>query len=545
MPIPLVALILALPATPPASVTVLAAPELARLSGCACPDGLLQLAPGEHASIELCAPVPCRSLGLGWLGELGAAELELFGPADQCLAREPLFEAEDLASPAFDGGLPGATRRASGLVHAYDGPVERARLLLHGPARLSALRFVWIAPPAQALVAPRSSPAPADAAYPKPPVYDRASWGALAPSCSPGYCNTTHVAVHHSASTSDFDSTSWAQCAANVKSIQTYHMFGNGWCDIGYNYLVCKHGDNFEGRAGGDNVKGAHDGYNCGSMGVCLMGYFHPPYNQSPTAQSLDALEELGAWKCAQQGIDPLGSAYYAGYGGVKPSVYGHKDVGSTACPGDLVYAQLPAIRNAIDDKLTGGGGSAGVLKGILYDAALGTGAPVAGGMVALASGAFVKSSPTGYFEFSLPSGTYAFAACAPGYLIEWSSETVTSGDVWESLGLTAASLPQHALSKISATAFQATVQGDAGAPVYLGWGLEPGIPPADFASIGLLWPDPATLHVFFAGSVPVGGTLALSLQAPYLPGLALHTQALVVKSGVLKLSNGAAFLVQ
>jgi hypothetical protein len=43
-------------------------------------------------------------------------------------------------------------------------------------------------------------------------------------------------------------------------------------------------------------------------------------------------------------------------------NIYGHRDVGSTACPGDIVYAMLPDIRNEVNDKLYGGGGSVVIL---------------------------------------------------------------------------------------------------------------------------------------------------------------------------------------
>ena len=52
-------------------------------------------------------------------------------------------------------------------------------------------------------------------------------------------------------------------------------MKGNGWNDIGYNFLVDKYGQVFEGRYGGveRNVIGAHaEGFNTGSVGIALLG---------------------------------------------------------------------------------------------------------------------------------------------------------------------------------------------------------------------------------------------------------------------------------
>ena len=66
-----------------------------------------------------------------------------------------------------------------------------------------------------------------------------------------------------------------AQSPAIVRAIQLYHVKGNGWNDIGYNFLVDRFGQVFEGRYGGieRNVVGAHaEGFNTGSVGVSLLG---------------------------------------------------------------------------------------------------------------------------------------------------------------------------------------------------------------------------------------------------------------------------------
>ncbi|MFK5956750.1 MAG: N-acetylmuramoyl-L-alanine amidase, partial [Planctomycetota bacterium] len=123
----------------------------------------------------------------------------------------------------------------------------------------------------------------------------------------------------------------------------------------GYNYLICPHGDIFEGRGGGDDVRGAHDGFNCGSMGVAMMGYFHPPYNQTLNLAMQDAFVNLAAWKCDQQNIDPLGTSWYAGFGANQSNLFGHRDVSSTACPGDLAYAELPQLRLQVEQVIQGG----------------------------------------------------------------------------------------------------------------------------------------------------------------------------------------------
>jgi len=193
--------------------------------------------------------------------------------------------------------------------------------------------------------------------YPKPPVNSRSAWGAIPPNCTYAYCNVTHVATHHTAGVGEYSCSGFDDCAADVRAIQSFHMFTNGWCDLGYNYLVSSDGQLWEGRGGGDDVRGAHDGFNCGSMGVSNMGYYHTPFNHVWTEAQLDAEAELGAWKADQKGIDPFGVSFYAGLGANMDNFYGHQDVSATACPGDNIYSRLGELRSRVSDKLNGGGG--------------------------------------------------------------------------------------------------------------------------------------------------------------------------------------------
>ncbi|MHC4380352.1 MAG: golvesin C-terminal-like domain-containing protein, partial [Planctomycetota bacterium] len=256
---------------------------------------------------------------------------------------------------------PAGMKQVSSLVHGLH--AGQTAVLLRFPTSTlpSTLDVFWLPLPHAAGAAALQPAQPASTSFattsslPKPPVFDRTSWGADTPQCSQSYCTTTHVALHHTASASEYQSSSWAECAANVKATQVYHMVTRGWCDIGYNYLVCPHGDIFEGRGGGDDVRGAHDGYNCGSMGVAMMGYFHNPHFQVLNSAMQDAFVDLAAWKCDQQGIDPLGTSFYAGYGANQANLYGHRDVSATACPGDLAHAELPQLRVRVDQEIQGG----------------------------------------------------------------------------------------------------------------------------------------------------------------------------------------------
>jgi hypothetical protein len=156
--------------------------------------------------------------------------------------------------------------------------------------------------------------------------------------------------VHHTAGSNSYTA---AQSAAIVRAIQTYHVKGNGWNDLGYNFLVDKYGQVFEGRFGGveRNVVGAHaEGFNTGSVGVSLLGTYG---STKPTAKALEAIASLLAWRLDVAHLDPLQRLSWISGGNARfPSgtpvslgtISGHRDTGATACPGNALYAQIPAI---------------------------------------------------------------------------------------------------------------------------------------------------------------------------------------------------------
>ncbi|MEM7310798.1 MAG: N-acetylmuramoyl-L-alanine amidase, partial [Planctomycetota bacterium] len=193
------------------------------------------------------------------------------------------------------------------------------------------------------------------------------------------------------------------------------------------------------------------------------------------------------------------------------------------------------------------GGGGAGVLKGILYDAAAGTGAPIADATVALADGAFTVTSASGYFEFALPPGTYDFAATAPGFAAGGAQETVASGDVWESLGLASATTATLALDPLPPAGSLAslTILAASGEPAWLAYAPTPGLPLFDLGATGVLWPALAELVLAPLGAVPGTGVLTVPYFAPSVPGTRVHVQGLVGAGGGFLLTNGAALEAQ
>jgi flagellar hook assembly protein FlgD len=190
-----------------------------------------------------------------------------------------------------------------------------------------------------------------------PHIVPRRSWGADEGivRAAPRYALALHFAVvHHTAGTNDYTP---EESAAIVKGIELYHVKGNGWNDIGYNFLVDRYGQVFEGRGGGiaKNVVGAHaGGFNTGSVGVSVIG----SYGKQPiSSEARTAIVKLLAWRLDLAHVDPLGTVTWSSGGNEKypagtpvtlRAVSGHRDTGLTDCPGNALYAELPALARAV-----------------------------------------------------------------------------------------------------------------------------------------------------------------------------------------------------
>ncbi|MGH9282556.1 MAG: peptidoglycan recognition protein family protein, partial [Acidimicrobiales bacterium] len=195
----------------------------------------------------------------------------------------------------------------------------------------------------------RAGPARAGADVAQPSVVPRAQWGAdeSMRRTNPSFAPIDRIVVHHTV-TPNGD----PDAASTMRAMHAYHVRGNGWDDIGYNFVIDAAGNVFEGRfarsyepgeqptgesADGQGAIGAHaEGDNAGSVGVALMGTFTD--RTGPTPAALESLRRLLAWKADRHGIDGAGSTAWAG-GRVLPTIAGHRDVGSTSCPGDQLWA--------------------------------------------------------------------------------------------------------------------------------------------------------------------------------------------------------------
>ena len=164
-----------------------------------------------------------------------------------------------------------------------------------------------------------------------------------------------HLIVHHTATANDVPD--WS---AVVRTIWNFHALTNGWRDLGYHYLIDPNGVIYEGRAGGDGAAGIHFSCaNTGTLGIAMLGNFMA---EPPTNQALRSLQTLLAQKADALKLQPVESSYHASTGLKLSWIAGHRDANAskiarvcagTQCPGDALYALLPAMRAEVKARLT------------------------------------------------------------------------------------------------------------------------------------------------------------------------------------------------
>ena len=192
-----------------------------------------------------------------------------------------------------------------------------------------------------------------------PNIIARSQWGAneAISTWAPTPSNETRMVVlHHTVGSNNYSPTQSAQI---VRGIYEYHAKTRQWGDIGYNVLVDKYGQIFEGRKGGVhlNIAGAHAApFNTHTFGISLMG----DYTNVPASDlALHAIAKIAAWKLRGvfvSGVHDTAQFTNVFHSGTRhrgtvtlPRFVGHRDVNYTACPGDYIYAnQMAQIRTLI-----------------------------------------------------------------------------------------------------------------------------------------------------------------------------------------------------
>ncbi|MEV6078497.1 peptidoglycan recognition protein [Streptomyces sp. NPDC052069] len=210
-----------------------------------------------------------------------------------------------------------------------------------------------IVPPAPAAVGPA-----APRGLPQPVIVSRASWHADEGLVKevPRYTGAAKaVFVHHTGHSNGYDC---ADAPELIRGVQADHVRSEGWDDIGYNFVVDRCGTIYEGRAGGvaRPVRGAHTkGFNADTVGIAALGSFGAG-TTVPKALA-DGIAKVAAWKL-RPGTDPRGtvelvstndeSLYDKGETARLHVISGHRDSYGTRCPGEVLYALLPVLRDKV-----------------------------------------------------------------------------------------------------------------------------------------------------------------------------------------------------
>jgi hypothetical protein len=271
------------------------------------------------------------------------------------MGTEPVWvgDAKEVQVAVTDGGLaiPAAEPQGGGLAELGIGTASAVIKTLLTTA-LSAVKATLISPESllslgSSLLTPLLG---------GPSVVARAQWGAdEGMRCSqPAFSPAMRGAIiHHTAGSNDYTP---QQSAEIVRGIYAYHARTLNWCDIGYNVLVDKYGQVFEGAFGGldRNVEGTHTGgFNKSTVGVSMIGNLD---EVAPSTAMVSAVSRFLRWRLGKAGVNPASNAqltaesfsdskFPAGAQTNLPVISGHRDYNNTSCPGELGYAALAPIR--------------------------------------------------------------------------------------------------------------------------------------------------------------------------------------------------------
>ncbi len=334
---------------------------------------LVASAPSRTAAVSICSPIWFEGLAVTWNQEgRGAPTTNLAASADgTAYGRNTRIDEEGGPDP----GTAEFRTAVHGTSYVWTGGSRCVRLSMDLPkgALVSDVRVLFInssgtsdgpatgpqdiGPVAVGNPGGPFAPSAAEAMTHQPRMITREQWGANPKlmNCTPLVADFLSVGfVHHTAGSNSY---SRSQADDVVRGIYAYDTNGRGWCDMGYNFLIDRFGDVFEGRSGGitnDVIGAAQMGFNTGAFSVAMMGTFD---SVAPPAAAMRSLEHLIAWRLDVAHVNPMARAWMTSAGGDTTrykagtkvrlhTISGHRDTGITDCPGVVLYGLLPKIRS-------------------------------------------------------------------------------------------------------------------------------------------------------------------------------------------------------
>jgi hypothetical protein len=185
-----------------------------------------------------------------------------------------------------------------------------------------------------------------------PAIVPRAEWGAhLVPTGPvPDEPDVRFLLVHHTVNGNDYAP---EQVVGILEQIFGFHTSPEkGWPDIAYNFLIDRFGTVYEGRTGSLAGAKAADATG-GSQGFAQLCCFIGDHSVAPPSDAaFGSMVGMLAFLGDRHGLDlsPGATATFTSRGsnrrpaGVEvttPTISGHRDMSSTACPGDFAYSSV------------------------------------------------------------------------------------------------------------------------------------------------------------------------------------------------------------
>ncbi|MFN0102674.1 MAG: peptidoglycan recognition family protein [Bryobacteraceae bacterium] len=154
-----------------------------------------------------------------------------------------------------------------------------------------------------------------------PEIQGRAQWCPAPFVCpkgaSPSTTTPTHLIVHHTASANT--ASDWP---AVLRFFWELHVKGNGWADIGYNFLIDP----------------------TGTSRISVIGTYT---DQPPSQSAVNKLVELLTRQARRYALDPIAQT-------VQAASLSPRATGRTECPGVPLDPLLPEIREAVFNNVEG-----------------------------------------------------------------------------------------------------------------------------------------------------------------------------------------------